>query len=44
MTSMSISQDPGALDSDRVETEEGEEEGASTSTGRYQEKTMAFLL
>lgn len=34
MTSMSISQDSGALDSDRVETEEAEEEGASTSTGR----------
>lgn len=38
MTSMSISQDSGALDSDRVETEEGEEESASTSTGKCHRK------
>lgn len=35
---MSISQDSGALDSDRVETEEGEEESASTSTGKCHRK------
>ncbi|KAM6921729.1 AN1-type zinc finger protein 5 isoform 1-T1 [Xenentodon cancila] len=32
MTAMSISQDSGAVDSDRAETEEGEEEGNSNST------------
>ncbi|TKS74497.1 Zinc finger protein 5 [Collichthys lucidus] len=33
MTAMSISQDSGAVDSDRAEAEEGEEEGTSNSTG-----------
>ncbi|XP_061593633.1 AN1-type zinc finger protein 5 isoform X1 [Cololabis saira] len=32
MTAMSISQDSAAVDSDRAETEEGEEEGCSNST------------
>lgn len=34
MTAMSISQEPGAVDSDRAEAEEGEEEGTSNSTGK----------
>lgn len=42
MTSMSISQDSGALDSDRVETEEGEEESASTSTGKCHKKHQSI--
>lgn len=42
MTSMSISQDSGALDSDRVETEEGEEESASTSTGKCHGKHQSI--
>lgn len=41
MTSMSISQDSGALDSDRVETEEGEEESAATSTEPQGEAAQA---
>lgn len=35
MTAMSISQESGPVDSDRAETEEGEEEGTSNSTGTY---------
>lgn len=34
MTAMSISQDSGAVDSDRAEADEGEEEGTSGSTGK----------
>lgn len=33
MTAMSISQDSGAVDSDRAEAEEAEEEGSSNNTG-----------
>lgn len=43
MTAMSISQDSGAVDSDRAEAEEAEEEGTSNSTGKHH-KCGTFLL
>ncbi|XP_006790380.1 AN1-type zinc finger protein 5 [Neolamprologus brichardi] len=41
MTAMSISQDSGAVDSDRAEAEEGEEEGTSNSTEPVGEAAQA---
>lgn len=40
MTAMSISQDSGAVDSDRAEAEDGEEEGTSNSTGKHHRKSL----
>lgn len=43
MTAMSISQDSGAVDSDRAEADEGEEESTSSSTGKcYQKKQLVL--
>lgn len=42
MTAMSISQDSGAVDSDRAEAEEGEEE-TSNNTGNFYRKQRPFL-
>lgn len=42
MTAMSISQDSGAVDCDRAEAEEGEEEGTSNSTGKHHRKKWSF--
>lgn len=39
MTAMSISQDSGAVDSDRAEAEEAEEEGTSNNTGKGNKNT-----
>lgn len=45
MTAMSISQDSGAVDSDRAEADEGEEESTSSSTGkRHQKKNNQLVL
>ena len=35
MTAMSISQDSAAVDSDRAEADDGEEEGTSNSSGKH---------
>lgn len=43
MTAMSISQDSAAVDSDRAEADEGEEESTSSSTGEFYVKQQSFL-
>uniref|UniRef100_A0A3Q3X7Y4 Uncharacterized protein n=1 Tax=Mola mola TaxID=94237 RepID=A0A3Q3X7Y4_MOLML len=44
MTAMSISQDSAAVDSDRAEADEGEEESTSSSTGEFYVKQQSFPL